>query len=279
MLGLKKVPGLEIFGGIIFLNQNPEPAPLLSLLGDLPQKLLRYDLGSMTVHQKKEYDILANWKLVAENFVDFYHINAVHPELSRYSRVDDHVPYQGHGQYVGFATSPLTNCGGPGDSHNFNAFPRINKVETNSALFFQIFPNISVTLYPHSMYTLIKFPHSPGITKESLTLLMAPGAQLPSDSPEVHKEKCDKLMDFVTTINDEDVVALEKLHKGLKMANQTSTYGEFLPEYDWPIHRFQNMVLDAVSGHSLDETLLPTLDSKFEMDVTSSAANGGGISE
>lgn len=117
---------------------------------------------------------IGDWKLIAENFVDFYHIDAVHPELSRlraaqhsqaatfsrkpscrFSRVDDHLPYQGFiwgrnqlrfllililytsrfklfgtqqsvkqhslpravgdGQYVGFVTSPLTDCGGPGE--------------------------------------------------------------------------------------------------------------------------------------------------------------------
>ena len=41
-----------------------------------------------------------NWKLIAENYVDFYHVDAVHPELAKFSRVDDHQPYQGGGQYV-----------------------------------------------------------------------------------------------------------------------------------------------------------------------------------
>merc|ERR1712228_119377 len=129
----------------------------------------RYNFDDMTLHQKKDYEVKANWKLLAENFVDFYHINAVHPALAKYSRVDDHLPYQGHGQYVGFATSPLTDCGGAGDSCNFNAFPRANDVERQSALFFQIFPNVSLTIYPHSVYTLIKYPTSPSSSKEHLT--------------------------------------------------------------------------------------------------------------
>lgn len=35
----------------------------------------------------------------------------------------------GQGQYVGFVTSPLTDCGGPGDSHKFNRFPRLREIE------------------------------------------------------------------------------------------------------------------------------------------------------
>merc|ERR1711937_1101094 len=106
----------------------------------------------MHLHASKEYDIQANWKLVAENFVDFYHIDAVHPALAEFSRVDDHLPYQGKGQYVGFVTSPLSDCGGPGDLCNFNAFNGINSLEQKSALFFQVFPNVSITLYPPSLY-------------------------------------------------------------------------------------------------------------------------------
>eukprot|EP00913_Durusdinium_trenchii_P025043 g23507.t1 len=198
-LGLLPIPGLETFAGLVFLNQLPNPPPLRDFLGDLPEKLQRYDLeglsklknavrhsatqklfrkicnqtqkpcgeDDMELFSQKKYDIGGDWKLIAENFVDFYHIDAVHPELSRFSRVDDHLPYQGDGQYVGFVTSPLTDCGGPGDSVKFNRFPRLREVESQAALFFHIFPNVSVTIYPHSVYTLLTLPSkTPGRTEE-----------------------------------------------------------------------------------------------------------------
>jgi phenylpropionate dioxygenase-like ring-hydroxylating dioxygenase large terminal subunit len=273
-LGLKRVPGVEIFAGLIFLNQNPTCKPLQDSLGDLPQKLSRYDFSEMSVHKKKDYNIAANWKLVAENFVDFYHINSVHPGLAKFSRVDHHVPYQGNGQYVGFATDPLTDHGGPGDSSKFNAFPRVSLAEKNAALFFHIFPNVSVTIYPHSVYTLISFPEEPGRTREQLTLLMAPGARLQHDSTDEFTHKCDALMDFVTQVNDEDVTALENLQRGLKGARAVSAHGEFLPEYDWPIHRFQNMVLSSVGAtNDLGAALSPSLSAQFEEKVHASAVN------
>merc|ERR1712070_60088 len=151
----------------------------------------------------------------------------------------------------------------------FNCFKRINTVEKGSALFFQIFPNVSVTLYPHSMYTLITQPSAAGRTQESLSLLMAPEAKLVAEDDDVYKAKCDRLMDFVVNINDEDVRAIEPLHQGLRMANLTSTHGEFLPEYDWTVHRFQNMVLGAARGECFDESLSPKLDKTFERTVYS----------
>jgi len=269
-LGLRPVPHVETFAGVVFLNQSKEAPSLKEYLGDLPDKLKRYDLDNLEFSGKKEYQIGGDWKLIAENFVDFYHINAVHPELSRFSRVDDHQPYQGPGQYIGFVTNPLTNSGGPGDLHNFNLFPDLNPVEATSALFFQLFPNISVTIYPHSVYTLMTFPTStPGVTKESLTLLMAPGARKQEDSDEVYKEKTEKLLAFVVNINDEDVVAIENLQLGLQNAKDHNLHGEFLPKYDWSVHRFQNMILDGLHGRTLNEEITPELDTTFADKVSS----------
>mmetsp|Transcript_96389 Transcript_96389/g.173914 ORF Transcript_96389/g.173914 Transcript_96389/m.173914 type:complete len:460 (-) Transcript_96389:550-1929(-) len=269
-LSLLPVAGLECFAGMIFLNQTPNPPPLLSTLGDLPEKLARYDLDQMDMHAQKTYEIGGDWKLIAENFVDFYHIDAVHPALSKFSRVDDHLPYQGNGQYVGFVTSPLSASGGPGDLHHFNAFPRLKPLESNSALFFHIFPNVSVTIYPHSVYTLMTCPSkTPGRTQERLTLLMAPGAKKQDISADEHREKCEALMDFVVNINDEDVIAIENLQLGLRNLNGQGMHGEFLPKYDWPVHRFQNMVLSSLQGNLLDNAIMPELGNQFEDRVIS----------
>lgn len=266
--GLQRVPGLETFAGMVFINQNPNPPPLSDTLGDLPKKLARYDLDHMEMNDAKDYTVKGDWKLVAENFVDFYSINAVHPELAKFSRVDDHLPYQGKGQYIGFVTAPLTDRGGPAAASNFNGFPRLSKLESSSALFFQIFPNVSVTIYPHSVYTLMTFPTAtPGVTKERLSLLMGPTARKQGEDEDTYRKKCKNLMDFVVKVNDEDVVAVENLQQGFANAPLHHTQDTFVPAYDWPVHRFQNMVIGGLRGASLDEAILPNLCTTFEEQV------------
>jgi len=272
-LSLIRVPGVETFAGMVFLNQSPNPSPFADMLGDLPEKLKRYDLEGMHIHGTKNYDIKGDWKLLAENFIDFYHINAVHPALSKFSKVSDHQPYQGDGQYVGFVTAPLTDSGGPGDSHHFNSVPSLSKTEKHAALFFHIFPNISVTIYPHSMYTLIMLPSDvSGQTKEQLTMLMAPGAKKEHDDDETYKRKCQDLMDFFITINNEDVTAIENLQRGLVNAQTSNVQGEFLPQYDWSIHRFQNMVISGLQGGLIDPSIMGTLASDFEQKLRAEIA-------
>jgi hypothetical protein len=136
--------------------------------------------------------------------------------------------------------------------------------ESKAALFFHVFPNISITIYPHSVYTLIMLPDGNGATKEQLTLLMTPGAKKQTDEQDVYERKCEELMDFVVQINDEDVVAIENLQKGLHGARRQNVQGEFLPQYDWTIHRFQNMVIEGLRGATVDESIMPALCTEFE---------------
>lgn len=51
------MPGLETFAGVVFLNQLPQPPPLRDSLGDLPEKLRRYDMDDMELFSQKRYDI------------------------------------------------------------------------------------------------------------------------------------------------------------------------------------------------------------------------------
>ena len=54
-----------------------------------------------------EYEIAANYKLVAENFMEYYHLPWVHPGLVKVSPIEAHHRWQGPGMYAGFCTTPI----------------------------------------------------------------------------------------------------------------------------------------------------------------------------
>ena len=58
--------------------------------------------GGLSVASKKTYDVAANWKLLIENFLEYYHLPAVHPALCNVSGVDEHQRRQGRGMYMCF---------------------------------------------------------------------------------------------------------------------------------------------------------------------------------
>jgi phenylpropionate dioxygenase-like ring-hydroxylating dioxygenase large terminal subunit len=80
-LGLISVP-VECFAGFVFLNPDPNAAPLADYLGEVAELLAPYRLEEMVpagLNVKEALD--CNWKVVLDAFQEGYHIQAVHPEL------------------------------------------------------------------------------------------------------------------------------------------------------------------------------------------------------
>ncbi|MDE2301899.1 MAG: aromatic ring-hydroxylating dioxygenase subunit alpha [Sphingomonadales bacterium] len=79
---LAEVP-VDCFAGFIFLNPDPEAAPLADFLGeDVMRRLDAYRLGEMTpVGMDVCESLECNWKVVMDAFAEGYHIIGVHPEL------------------------------------------------------------------------------------------------------------------------------------------------------------------------------------------------------
>jgi glycine betaine catabolism A len=75
---------VEPWGGFVFVHPTPSTAgPLGDLVGRADHTLAHYDLGSLVTGLTLQYDVRANWKVVAENYNECYHCGPVHPELSR----------------------------------------------------------------------------------------------------------------------------------------------------------------------------------------------------
>ena len=74
--------GVGTWGGFLWVNLTADaPRSLADELGPVPERLVRYPLGSLVVGRTLEYDVAANWKVLAENFNECYHCGPVHPEL------------------------------------------------------------------------------------------------------------------------------------------------------------------------------------------------------
>ena len=97
----------ESWGFLVFVNLDPDAAPLTEQLGDLPERFSDYRLDEWRVVREKTYEVAANYKLIGENFLEYYHLPWVHPELVQVSRIEDHYRWQGPGLHSGFCTTPI----------------------------------------------------------------------------------------------------------------------------------------------------------------------------
>jgi Rieske 2Fe-2S family protein len=86
--GLTEV-ALAEWAGLVWVNLDPAAGSLADQLG--PQlayrfggdagRIDRYGLDGLVVGHRQRYDVVANWKLIYENFQECYHCNVIHPEL------------------------------------------------------------------------------------------------------------------------------------------------------------------------------------------------------
>ena len=72
---------VEIWHGFIFVNFDPEAAPLAPTLAKLEPYMAGYDLDAMvTIPPKFERTPIPwNWKMLLENYIEPYHTEFVHP--------------------------------------------------------------------------------------------------------------------------------------------------------------------------------------------------------
>jgi len=82
-VGLEPVR-LERWGPFLFVNADADAEPLADWLGPVPAQVadLGLDVDSLEFHHRSEWSVAANWKVVAENFLECYHCAVAHPGFS-----------------------------------------------------------------------------------------------------------------------------------------------------------------------------------------------------
>ena len=239
---------VETWGCFVFVNLDPHPRPLSDWLGDLPQRYARHRFEELQLYQRLDYEIQANWKLVAENFMEYYHLPWVHPELCNISGFDNHQRYQGPGMYMGMCTSPLSVAP---DTVTFDLplFAGIDETEAISAYFVLLFPNLALWIFPNHVVTLLYRPSSATSTLEHMDMLLHPTALAKTDIA----QRCKSVLEFYDMVNQQDVAIVERVQRGLRAREYPG--GRMCFQFEEPVHRFQNMVIDLMTSDGREKAV------------------------
>jgi phenylpropionate dioxygenase-like ring-hydroxylating dioxygenase large terminal subunit len=234
---------VDTWGCFVFVNLDPEARPLEEWLGDLDRRLGHYPFRDLRLWRRQTIEVQANWKLIAENFMEYYHLPWVHPELNTVSSFDNHERFQGPGLYTGMCTTPLArNPDLPIDLGVLPTMPGLNARDAETAYWILIVPNLALFLLPHHLFTLLYRPDGVGRTIEYADLLVhpdvlaAPGAEA----------KFAAIFAFWDTVNAQDIAAVERVQKGL--AALAYSGGRMCFRFEESIHRFQNLLIDLMTG-------------------------------
>ena len=230
---------VKTWGFLVFVNLSTQPTSLEEWLGDLPQKFQSHVLENWEIFGEKNYDVASNYKLIEENFMEYYHLPFVHPELTNVSRMEDHHRSQGTGMYTGMLTTPVSR---DVDSVwlNLPAAHGLNKEHLEAAYHICIFPNVTITILPNHAFCMITDPICANQTRERTFLLTTPGTL----NNESYTSMFLELVKFWDMINTQDLGIVERVQLGL--SNTAFTGGRMCPKFEEPLHRYQYWVADRM---------------------------------
>jgi choline monooxygenase len=204
---------VEEFCGLVFFNLDADATPLAELLGDLPSRLERYRIPSLESFAPGDGTQPANWKVIADNYLEGYHIPIAHPGLMRmldYKRYDVEV----HRHYVWFEapmrSKPSSNRLERMYADLVTPMPGLTEEDLRVWRYVFIYPNTTIDLYPDQVNTWQINPDGVGRTRDVFASFRSPGAGPRTRAAQWLNQKLNNL------VLDEDIDLVDNVQQGLQ---------------------------------------------------------------
>ena len=229
-LGLVQLT-LDTWGPLVFVNPNPEAAPLSEFLGDVPDRLLTagIDLDALRFLKRYEYEIDANWKISAENFLECYHCPTAHPGFSAVMDVSPDA-------YLLEVESVRMTQHGPPRKEPRGDYDPSGEIERGQ--FHLLFPGTVMNVMPGRANFSIGpiLPLAPERTFRFLDYFVA------EDADEAWIEES---LAFDFQVGAEDRVLVERVQAGVRAGLLDD--GRLMPESEQLVAHFQALLVDALA--------------------------------
>lgn len=227
---------LEEYAGFVFVNLDPDAAPLHTQAGNLADDIKGYcpDVPALKFAHRLTYEIKANWKNVVDNFLECYHCSVAHPafvdlvDIKNY-RTKTHGLYSSH-------ISP------PGRADN-TAYQIPEGPASNFAAWW-LWPNVTYNVFPGpaNITVLHIQPTGPETTLEHFDFFFVDGT--PSEAERQAIDYVDKVL------QPEDIGLVESVQRGLHSRGYTQ--GRLMVDKDLShnsehgLHHFHALVLKSL---------------------------------
>ena len=192
----------EIWEGFLFVNLDGNAEPLAPRLDNLLPYIRNYDVAQRALGFTEQVTWQTNWKCLAENFMEGYHLDVTHPKTLRPltpTGLCEYVESDGHfNAYYSYYD--------PGYPERGPFPPNLTDKEKRCSFMFGVFPNLVVSAAPNILIFLCL---SPG-TSNSVNIRWGMSSVPQADGV------TDEQRDFMNQVNAEDKAKLETLQKGLQ---------------------------------------------------------------
>jgi len=215
---------LERWGPFLFVNADADAEPLAATLGTVPEEVaeLGIDVDALQFHHRAEWAVEANWKVVAENFLECYHCAVAHPGFT--ALVD--VSPDGYRLEIGSRHS--TQLGPARDGGRRSQFHFV-------------WPNTGINMFPGEPNLSIGPFASPSAQRTDRFLDYFFGA-------DVEESWIAELLELDDAVGREDTALVERVQTGV--ASGALADGRLLGDAERLVAHFQRLVRDALDGES-----------------------------
>ena len=81
----------DVWGGFVFINMDPDAAPLLDYLDPIPRIFEPFHYENMRIKWQKGVILPCNWKTALDGFMEAYHVAGTHPQLYRLDKSNTNI--------------------------------------------------------------------------------------------------------------------------------------------------------------------------------------------
>ena len=195
--------------GWVFVTLDPEAAPVAERLAEVEALIAGYDMARYTEAFREEHVWNTNWKVLAENFMESYHLPVCHAgTIGGLSRLEDMVCPPGRPAF-NYHTILKDESLRIAMAHPANN--RLKGDARRTTFLLAIYPSLMVTLTPGYFWYLSLLPRGPGQVHIRFGGGMSDDF---ADDPDA-AENFAKLKSLLDDVNAEDRGCTERVYRGL----------------------------------------------------------------
>jgi choline monooxygenase len=224
---------LETWEQLIFINFDQNAEPLSAYLGKIPEQARGFRFDGLQSVERRDYTIDCNWKVYVDNYLEGYHIPIAHPGLMREI---DYAQYRTDTyRYYSQQFAPIRAIKPEDAAERF--YPP--GVALQEALYFWVFPNLMLNIYPDNLSTNLIVPLS-----HDKTLTIFEWFFHDARSEKV-RERITRAVAFSDEVQQEDIDLCRSVQRGLN----SSTYdrGRYSVKRENGVHHFHMLLSEFLS--------------------------------
>jgi choline monooxygenase len=219
---------VDTWGPYVFVCQDDAAPALSEVWGAIPEEAVAIGcpIAGLEFHSRRDYIIECNWKVYVDNYLEGYHLPAAHPSLFREL---DYAQYRV--ETFRYYSSQIAPIKARAEGPRRYAY----QDDSQRALYYWVFPNYMLNIYPDNLSANIIVPLGPEKTLTIFEWFGYAGAGV-----------LQATIDFSDEIQQEDIRICESVQRGLRSRHYDR--GRFSVKRENGVHHFHGLLAEYLKS-------------------------------